>query len=95
MACGNDGNDQNTEHILTDHSIVHHPNWVKHVEDLPNKHPKNVIISFLSINSIRNKFKNIMDLIRNKIDVIIFGETKLDNSFPNGQFKIPWHTAWM
>ena len=30
-----------------------------------------------------------MDLIGDNIDVIIFGETKLDNSFPNGQFKIP------
>ena len=30
-----------------------------------------------------------MDLIGNKIDVIVFGETTLDNSFSNGQFKIP------
>ena len=30
-----------------------------------------------------------MDLVGNNIDVIIFGETKLDNSFPKGQFKIP------
>ena len=30
-----------------------------------------------------------MDAIGNRIDVIIFGETKLDNSFPNGQLKIP------
>ena len=30
-----------------------------------------------------------MDLIGSKIDVIIFGETKLDDSFPKGQSKIP------
>ena len=89
MACGSDSDDHNTEDILAGHNIVSHPNWVKHIEDLRKKHPKNVIISFLNINSIRNKFKNIMDLIGNKIDVIIFGETKLDNSFPNGQFKMP------
>ena len=62
---------------------------MKHIEDLRKKHPKNVIISFLNINSIRSKFKNIMDLIGNKIDVIIFGETTLYDSFPKGQFKIP------
>ena len=89
MACGSDTDEQNTDHIPTDHSTVHHPNWVKHIKDLRNKHPRNVIISYLNINSIRNKFKNTMDLIGNKIDVIIFGETKLDNSFPIGQFKIP------
>ena len=80
MACGSDSDDHNTENILTDHDIASHPKWVKHIEDLPKKHPKNAIISFLNINSIRSKFKNIMDLIGNKIDVIIFGETKLDDS---------------
>ncbi len=30
-----------------------------------------------------------MNIIGNSIDVIIFGETKLDDSFPRGQFKIP------
>ena len=30
-----------------------------------------------------------MDMIGNKIDVIIFGKTKLDGFFPRGQFKIP------
>ena len=62
---------------------------VKDIEDLRKKHPENVIISFLNINSIRNKFKNIMEVIGDEIDVINFGETKLDDSFPKGQFKIP------
>ena len=36
-----------------------------------------------------NKFDNIMGLIGNAIDVLIFAETKLDSSFPKDQFKIP------
>lgn len=40
---------------------------------------ENVITSILNINLIRNTFKNIMDLIRKKIGVILFGETKLDD----------------
>ena len=89
MACDSNRKDFITEHILTDHNIVRHPNWVKQIEDLRKKHPKNVIVSFLNMNSIRNKFKNFMDLIGSKIDIIIFGETKFDDSFPRAQFKIP------
>ena len=88
-ACSRDGDNHNTEQILTDRNLIHHPDWVEQIQDLRKKHPKNVIISYLNINSIRNKFENIMDMIGNNIDVIIFGETKLDDSFPRGQFKIP------
>ena len=90
MTCGSDIDDQNTEDILTDHNIASYSDWVKHIEDLWKKHPKNVITSFLNINPIRNKFKNIMDLIGIKIDVTIFGETKLNDSF-----KKPVQNTWL
>ena len=50
------------------------------------KHPKNVIISYLNINSIRNKFKYFENLINKSADFIAIAESKLDESFPENQF---------
>ena len=47
-----------------------------------------VIISHLNINSIRNKFVTLSDIVKNKIDIMLISETKLDTSFPNTQFHI-------
>ena len=63
--------------------------WISIIHCLKKKHIQNVAIGYLNINSLRNKFDNIMGLIGNALDVLIFAETKLDSSFPKGQFKIP------
>ena len=52
------------------------------------KNPKNAIIGHLNVNSLRNKFVAIDELIKNKIDICLISETKVDESFPNQQFKI-------
>ena len=52
------------------------------------KNPKKVIIDHLNVNSLRNKFVAVDELIKNKIDVCLIWETKVDESFPNQQFKI-------
>ena len=46
-------------------------------------------ISGRSINSIRNKFGLRVDQIRGNVYIMVKSEKKLDESFPNGQFKIP------
>ena len=48
----------------------------------------NAIIGHLNVNSLRNKFAAIDELIKNKIDICLISETKVDESFPNQQFKI-------
>ena len=48
----------------------------------------NLIIGHLNINSIRNKFDLLKELISNNIDILVISETKLDPSFPPGQFHI-------
>ena len=48
----------------------------------------NLIIAHLNINSIRNKFDLLKELISNNIDILVISETKLDPSFPPGQFYI-------
>ena len=46
----------------------------------------------ININSIRNQFQILTSDINNKIDILMISETKLDNSFPNGEFIIPDYT---
>ena len=53
------------------------------------KNPKNIIFSYLNINSVRNKFQNMSSLISENVDILIVTETKLDSSFRTTQFVIP------
>ena len=52
------------------------------------KHLNNLIIAHLNINSLRNKFEFLVEFIRGKVDIIMISETKIDESFPLGKFKI-------
>ena len=47
-----------------------------------------LIFAHLNINSIRNKFDNLSDIIRGKVNIMLISETKIDDSFPQGQFVI-------
>ena len=48
-----------------------------------------IIFAHLNINSLRNKFGTLAHQIKGNVDVLVISETKLDESFPEGQFKIP------
>ena len=57
--------------------------------------PKNIIFSYININSIGNKFENLCEIIENNVDVLSIAETKFDSSFPNGQLVLPgFHKPW-
>ncbi len=59
--------------------------------ELKNLRLKNVgrlVIGYLNINSVRNKFEGLKDFVSDNIDILIVAETKIDNSFPKGQFFI-------
>ena len=47
-----------------------------------------VIIGYLNINSIRNKFDALRDIITANTDILMVAETKIDSSFLRGQFLI-------
>ena len=59
------------------------------LKNLRMKNPKDIICSYININSIRNKFDNLCDLISKNVDILSVAETKLNPSFPNSQFLIP------
>ena len=53
------------------------------------QNPKNIIFSYININSIRNKSGSLCSLTLSRVDILSIAETKLDYLFPNAQFLIP------
>ena len=51
-----------------------------------------IIIGHLSINSIRNKFEMLKEVVGNKIDILLISETKSDNTSPLNQFILEGFT---
>ena len=52
------------------------------------KNSNRLVFGNLNINAINNKFEQLKHIIKNSVDVLVVTETKLDSSFPNGQFSI-------
>ena len=50
---------------------------------------KNIIIGQLNINSLRNKFHALAEIMQGKLDILVLTETKLDSTFPEKQFLVP------
>ena len=53
-----------------------------------SKNPKNATIGHLNVNSLRNTFTTVDELLKGKIDICLVSETKINESFPKQQFKI-------
>ena len=47
-----------------------------------------LVVARLNINSFRIKFDSLVQKITGNVDILMISETKLDNSFPDGQFLI-------
>ena len=47
-----------------------------------------LVVAHLNINSLRLKFDSLVQKITGNVDILMISETKLDNSFPEGQFLI-------
>ena len=58
------------------------------LNDLRLKNVNRVMIAHININSLRNTFELLCDIIIRKIDILLISETKLDDSFPLSNFKI-------
>ena len=60
------------------------------------KNPNRLIFTYININSLRNKFEMLQEVIGNNVDVLLISETKLDPSFPSGQLNSRWiHSTYM
>ena len=49
---------------------------------------KNIIVGQLNINSLRNKFLSVKELLSHNLDLLAMNETKLDDSFKSMATKI-------
>ena len=50
--------------------------------------PHKIVLGHLNINSLRNKFESIADVIQGTFDIFLLSETKPDESFPDKQFRL-------
>ena len=46
------------------------------------------LVGQLNINSIRNKFGALCSIFKEKIDILLISETKIDDTFPLAQFRV-------
>ena len=77
-----------TANKTTSRNKINSGNSYPQVQQHKLKNPKNVILGHLNVNSLRSKIDAVEELMRNNIDISLFSETKLDETFPNQQFKI-------
>ena len=62
-------------------------NCFKHAIDIRNKYPNNPFISFVNINSLRNKIDDLREIMEVfSPDYLVLAETKIDYEFPSAQF---------
>ena len=52
-----------------------------------------ITIAQININSLRNKFSFLCEVVTENIDILLVTETKLDSSFPNAQFHMYGYTT--
>ena len=61
--------------------------------ELKRKNSDRVIIGHININFIENKFEALVALVKNKVDIIMITETKIDDSFPKNQFLMEGYST--
>ena len=70
---------------------------LRHNDQLENQRNicNDILLCHLNINSIQNKFEELVALIRKlKIHIIFISETKIDSTYPDSQFAIPGYTLY-
>ena len=52
------------------------------------KNSERLTIAQINVNAVEHKFESLIALVKNKVDIIMISETKIDESFPLSQFQI-------
>ena len=63
--------------------------YQKSLKTIRKRNFNRIIIAYLNINSIKNRFKLLVSQIVGEVGVLVTSGTTLDDSFPFGLFKIP------
>ena len=70
---------------------IEDPNII--LNELKAKNSERLIIAQININALEHKFESLVSLIKDKVDIIMISETKVDESFPLSQFKIEGYSS--
>ena len=63
------------------------------LEDMRSIYRKELLMCHININSIQNKFEELQDIIqKEKAQVMIVSESKIDSSYPDSQFHVPGYS---
>ena len=77
------------ENNLSDRSIHDASlDTLSEIKTLRLRNVNNIIVENININSLPNKFEQLKELVMKHIDVLVFTETKLNNSMPTSQFLV-------
>ena len=63
------------------------------LNELKAKNSERLIIAQININALEHKFEAFVSMIKNRVDIIMVSETKVDESFPLSQFKIDGYSS--
>ena len=90
---GNEENDTgNVSPTVTDDNVevngVNEDDPTSTLNMLKSKNVDRPVIAHLNINFLEPKFEGLKSLIKDNVDILLISETKLDPSFPPGQFYI-------
>ena len=61
--------------------------------ELKRKNSDRIIIGHININFIENKFEALVALVKDKVDIIMISETKIDDSFPKYQLLMEGYST--
>ena len=60
--------------------------FLSELKEMIKSYVTNIIVGQLIINSLRNKFSFVKELLSQNLDLMIIKKTKSDDNFPNAQF---------
>lgn len=79
----------NSHHLSTDSSCDLEDDMFIELSQQRKNNPSSLIAAHININSLKNKFIELQDLLtQNLVDILAVSETKLDDSYTNAIFKI-------
>ena len=62
------------------------------IQNIRSKIPNGSMIAQLNINSLKNKFNSLVEILHSNVDILLISETEIDSSFPTALFKIGYTT---
>ena len=70
---------------MSEEKVTYTGNVIRVLNEIRKKYVNNVVIGHLNINSLANKFDTLTLIIKDRLDILVLVETKLDDSFTDKQ----------